>query len=125
MMTTGMTKSPQDSINTVKVSGQQRLELEKLEQEEFKKKRMEDVCLILENLFEREEATVKLVLDRLYDVGSINLINQKVGFRPMNKLLRIIATMSKPAAKRVGLWWFKKNCPKLITDWLESLVVFE
>lgn len=102
-----------------------KLQLEKrLEEERIKEDRMEDVQLLLSNLVEREEATVKMILDRLYDVGYINIINKKVGFRPVNRLLKMIARLSKPAFKAVAWRWFKGNCPQLITDWLRTKVSF-
>ncbi|PSO51276.1 MAG: hypothetical protein BRC33_00855 [Cyanobacteria bacterium SW_9_44_58] len=102
-----------------------KLQLEqRLEEERIKEERMHDILLLLDNLVEREEPTVKMILDRLYDVGSINLINKKVGFRPMNRLLKAIARLSKPAFRAVGWRWFKRNCPQLITEWLRTKVSF-
>lgn len=102
-----------------------KLQLEqRLEEERIKEERIHDVLLLLDNLVEREEPTVKMILDRLYDVGSINLINKKVGFRPMNRLLKAIARLSKPAFRAVAWRWFKRNCPQLITEWLRTKVSF-
>ncbi|AFZ42747.1 hypothetical protein PCC7418_0518 [Halothece sp. PCC 7418] len=102
-----------------------KLQLEKrLEEERVKEERMHDVLLLLGNLVEREEATVKIILDCLYDVGSINIINKKVGFRPMNRFLKAIARLSKPAFRAVAWRWFKGNCPQLITEWLRTKVTF-
>jgi hypothetical protein len=33
--------------------------------------------------------------------------------------------MSKPVFRTVAWYWFKNNCPQLITDWLQSKVTFE
>ena len=44
--------------------------------------RMRDVELLLESLFLREEVTLRLVLDCLYDVGAMNLVNRRVQSRP-------------------------------------------
>lgn len=102
-----------------------KLQLEKrLEEERLKEERMHDVMLLLGDLVEREEATVKNVLDCLYDVGSINIINKKVEFRPMNRFLKSIARLSKPAFKVVAWRWFKNNSPQLITNWLRTKVSF-
>lgn len=101
------------------------MQVEKLIAEErLKEARMQDVKLLLENLFEREEATVKLVLDCLLDVGSLNLVNNKVGPRPLRAPLLSVAKMSKPALRFVAIRWFKKNCPQLIVDWLRTKVEF-
>lgn len=83
-----------------------------------------DILLLLENLFEREEATAKLILDFLYDVGSVNLINSKIPASSFRGILKWIARMAKPIFLVAALYWFKKNCPRLITDWLHSLVKF-
>jgi len=86
---------------------------------------IQDVLLLLENMVYREEATVKLILNCLYDAGSTNLINQKFQSRTLNKTLKWISKMSKPAFRMIAWQWFKKNCPKLITDWLRSQIQFK
>jgi hypothetical protein len=94
------------------------------EDDHLKQQRMTEVLLLLDGLVEREEATVKMILDCLYDVGSINLINKKFPRPPLNRLLRAIARFTKPVFKIYALYWFKKNCPRLITNWLGSKVKF-
>jgi hypothetical protein len=96
----------------------------RMEEERMKEERMKYVMVLLEQLFEREEATIKQVLNCLYDVGSVNLINRKVRFRPLNGVMKAIAKLTKPAFRFFAIRWFKKNCPKLITDWLEAKVSF-
>ena len=86
---------------------------------------MHDVLLLLEHLVRNEETTVKLILDCLYDVGSVNLINQKLRSRTLNGLMKWIAKLSKPVFRIVALRWFKKNCPHLLTNWLYSKVKFD
>ncbi|MDZ8187483.1 MAG: hypothetical protein RMX96_21870 [Nostoc sp. ChiSLP02] len=86
--------------------------------------RMHDVLLLLQNLINSEEATVKLILDCLYDVGSVNLINKKLRIKPVNRLMKLIARVSKPVFRILAFNWFKKNCPQLIADWLHSQVTF-
>lgn len=85
---------------------------------------MRQVRILLNLMFSHEETTVKLILGHLYDVGSVNLINQKFRRRSLNRLMRMVAGMSKPIFKVFALRWFKKNCPQLITNWLESQVSF-
>lgn len=119
-----MVKYEKNPEKVVKLSQRERQEIEMIQAESFKQQRMRDVTLILENLFRREEATVKLVLECLYDVGSADLINKKVRFRPLNRLAKTIASMSKPAFLVFGFRWFRTNCPELIADWLESKVTF-
>ncbi|MGF1520939.1 MAG: hypothetical protein ACFBSF_01295 [Leptolyngbyaceae cyanobacterium] len=87
--------------------------------------RMRDILLLLESLAIREEVTVKLILGHLYDIGSRNLIDYKVRYRPASRLLKWIARYTKPVALIFGVRWFKRNAPELIAKWLHSLVVFE
>ncbi|MGK7962273.1 hypothetical protein [Crocosphaera sp.] len=94
-------------------------EAEKLEIEQKK-----NVMLLVENLMEREEATLKMIIDCLYDLGSVNLINQKVGVRPLNRVMRLIARLSKPSFRAIAFYWVKRNTPELITDWLLKKVRF-
>ncbi len=94
-------------------------EAQKLEIEQKK-----NVMLLVENLMEREEATFKMIIDCLYDVGSLNLINQKVAVRPLNRVMRLIARLSKPSFRAIAFYWVKKNTPELITDWLLGKVRF-
>lgn len=86
--------------------------------------RMRDVEMLLESLFLREEVTLRLVLDCLYDVGSVNLVNRKVRSRPLNYLMKAIARFSKPVFRPFMVRWSRKNCPHLIADWLHSQVRF-
>lgn len=95
------------------------------EQAQLEAERMHDVFLLLENLFKREEATTKIILDCLYEVGSVNLIDRKLRCRPLNRLVRWIARLSKPAFRMIAMRWVKRNSPRLITDWLHSQVKFE
>lgn len=87
--------------------------------------RMQDIRLLLNHLFSREEVTIKFILDCLYDVGSVNLINQRFRAAPLNRLMKAIAVMSKPAFRIFALRWFKKNCPRLVTNWLQTKVRFK
>ncbi|MGD1866064.1 MAG: hypothetical protein ACFB0D_16065 [Phormidesmis sp.] len=86
--------------------------------------RMRDVELLLESLFLREEVTLRLVLDCLYDVGSMNLVNRRVQSRPLNRIMKAIARLSKPAFRPFMLRWSRKNCPHLIAEYLHSQVRF-
>ena len=88
----------------------------------IEEKRLQDMFLLLETMFLREETTVKLVLDCLYDIGSVNLINKKVTKPPLNGLVKYIARLSRPVFRVVAWRWFMKNCPKLLVDWLHGKV---
>ena len=94
-------------------------------EELIKEERMRDVVLLLKQLVEREEVTLKLVIDCLYDVGSVNLINQKVRHRTLNRGLKAVAIMPKSLFRLVALRWLKKNLPKLLAVWLEGKVSFK
>ncbi len=94
-------------------------EAQKLEIEQKK-----NIMLLVENLMEREEATFKMIIDCLYDMGSLNLINQKVSVRPLNRVTRLIARLSKPSFRAIAFYWVKNNTPELITDWLLGKVKF-
>ncbi|WP_016951996.1 hypothetical protein [Anabaena sp. PCC 7108] len=108
--------------NPVKTSN----ELTKLSTEKEREERlMQDVLLLLENLIEREETTIKSILNCLYDVGATNLINQKVQFHTLNRTLKVISKMSKSTFRMIAWQWFKKNCPDLIANWLRSKIEFK
>ena len=95
-----------------------------LEEKRVEEQRMHDVLLLIQHLVEQEETTITMILDCLYDVGAVNLINNKFRFKPLNKVMKYIAKLSKPAFRVVALRWFKKNCPELITNWLKTKVTF-
>ncbi|MBD2467188.1 hypothetical protein [Nostoc sp. FACHB-145] len=97
---------------------------EKLAHKHLTTERMQDVHLLLQNLVNSEEATVKLVLDCLYDIGAVNLIDQKFRSRFLNKTMKKIARMSKPVFRVFAWQWFKKNSPQLIANWLQTQVAF-
>ena len=86
--------------------------------------RVQEILILLTSLMAREEATIKLIIDCLYDLGYANLINKKVRFRPLNSLAKFIAKRSKPVAKIFAWRWFIKNCPQLIAKWLYLKVQF-
>lgn len=86
---------------------------------------MHDVRLMLEHLFHHEEVLLKTVIDRLVDVGSVNLIERKIKIVKLRRPLKRVTKLSKPALNRIALFWVQRNCPKLIADWLYTLVAFE
>lgn len=86
---------------------------------------MDEMLLTLEHLFEREEATAKIVLAALYDMGVENIYYRQLRSRILRGAFRPVTKVSKPVFLFFGLRWFKANCPFLIADWLRSLVEFE
>jgi hypothetical protein len=94
--------------------------------EELKKQeRMRDVNLLLQQIVEREEVALKLIVDSLIDVGSINYANQKLHNPPLNKMMKVLVGYIKPVARLAALYWLKRNLPNLLTAWLEAKVSFE
>lgn len=86
---------------------------------------VDDILLLLNRLAQQEATTVKLILDRLYDIGTSHLINQKVKRRSLNCITKRIATQTKPIFRSVGVRWFQRHCPQLITNWLYEQVQFQ
>ena len=101
------------------ISSKQARILEKLAEEaRIEEERVQDVLLLLHELFKREEVAARLIIDRLYDVASIHLINERIRCRPINRAAKWVAQRSKPIAKVAGSYYLKENCPKLIVKWL-------
>jgi len=96
----------------------------KLQEQKMKQERMREVRLLLEHLASHEEVTIKLIIDCLVDVGSVNLINQRFRRSPLNRPLKAVVGASKPILRVVAYRWFKQNCPALITNWLYFKVSF-
>ena len=71
-------------------------------EQNFQQERMRDVYLLLQNMTFNEEATIKLIIDCLYDVGIINIINKKVTNRPLNRLAKLMANTPKPIIKTLA-----------------------
>ena len=93
-------------------------------QEQLFLEQKHDILLLLKHLAESEEVTVKLVLDRLYDIGANNLINQKISSPILKRVLLNSTKIPKPVFRIIAYYWFKQNCPQLITDWLIEQVAF-
>lgn len=100
-------------------------DLERFEEKHLEEERMRDVLLMIEHLIKNEEITAKIIIDCLYDVGSVNLINRRFSHRILNGVMKYIARFSKPVFRVYAWRWFKRNCPQLITDWLYSQVAFK
>lgn len=94
---------------------------EKIREEE----KLKEILLHLEQLFQREEATAKAIVGCLYDIATINLINKYCPLWGINATLKYLTRFSRPLAKSLGVkWYLQPQCPKLITDWLYTLVEF-
>lgn len=95
------------------------------EEKRFQEERMRDVLVLLQNLTVQEEATIKLIIDCLYDVGSINIINKKISPNSANKLVKWIALRSKPMVRIIAWHWVKKKLPLKVTNWLSGKISFK
>ncbi len=85
---------------------------------------MQEVTLLLVNLFDREQKTLKTIFGCLYDIGAVNFINCRIRPKPLGSLVKPIAKFAKPAFIFMGYRWFQKKCPPLITRWLQRKVQF-
>lgn len=90
----------------------------------IEEQRLHDILLLLQNLSYREEITIKLIIDCLYDIGANNIINQKFHSYFMNGTFKRIAKFSKPVFRMIAWRWFKKNFAQLTTNWLYEQVKF-
>ncbi len=95
------------------------------EEKRFQQQRLRDICLLLENITLKEETTIKLILDCLYDIGVINLINKKIPHPPLNKLAKKLASTPKPLFRIIAWRWVRRNLPIRVTNWLHNRVKFK
>ncbi len=87
--------------------------------------RMQDVVLLLERLAAHDETTVRLIMDCLYDVGSVHFVNRKMPNPLLNRLMRGTTQLSKPVFRLFAVKWFQKNCPQMIADWLYTVATMQ
>ncbi len=92
---------------------------------QMSEERMQDVVLLLERLAAHDETTVRLIMDCLYDVGSVHFINQKMPNPLLNRLMRGTTKLSKPVFRLFAVKWFQKNCPQMIADWLYTVATMQ
>lgn len=118
----GQTEQSQTAIQLVDPQQPKPLDNQK---QQFEQAKMSDVLFLLDLMFTREETTVRLMIDCLYDVGAVNLIDQRVQRRWLNRIAKRTARLTKPVVRIVALRWFKRNCPTLITNWLYTKIKFE
>ncbi len=98
----------------------------KTEQEKIiEQKKLREILILLDQLFRREEATAKGIVGCLYDIATINLINKYCPLWGINATLKYLTRFPRPVAKSLGVkLYLQPKCPKLITDWLYTLVEF-
>ncbi|MDV2993178.1 MAG: hypothetical protein N4J56_002832 [Chroococcidiopsis sp. SAG 2025] len=107
------------------MTGLTKKDAERMLEKQMEAERMHDVLLLLQNLSNDQEATIKLIIDCLYDAGAVNLINQKIQFRPLNRMTKSVARISKPVFRNIAWYWFRRNCPQLIVNWLLIKITFQ
>jgi len=96
-----------------------------LEEYQKEEQKLREILLLLEQLFKREEAAAKSIVGCLYDIATINLINKYCPLWGINNTLKYISRLPRPVAKSLAVkLYLQPQCPKLITDWLYSLVEF-
>lgn len=93
------------------------------EQSRLERERVDDVELILDNLFRREQATLEMVVDYLYDISSVRFIDRKVARRFFRGPFKAIARLSKPAFRLYAVRRVQKVAPHLIANWLYSQAI--
>jgi len=95
------------------------------EAENHEQIKVQEITLILQHLIEREEVTVRFILARLYEIGTVNLMHHHVQWRSLHPPLHHIARFSQPLFRRIGIFWFNHHGAELIARWLHSLVRFK
>jgi hypothetical protein len=96
------------------------------EEKNREEENLREILILLEQLFQREEATAKKIIECLYDIATVNWINKNIRSSWFNSCLKYLVRFPKPLAKILGLrLYLQPKCPKLITDWLYSLVEFK
>ncbi|MBL1208350.1 hypothetical protein [Geminocystis sp. GBBB08] len=96
-------------------------------QEEVDKEQqnLQEILILLDQLFRREEATAKSIVGCLYDIAMINLINKYCPLWGINLTLKYLTRLPRPVAQSLGVkLYLQPKCPQLITDWLYTLVEF-
>jgi hypothetical protein len=86
--------------------------------------RRQEVQILVTQLMKNEEATIKLLIDRLLETGATNFINRKVTFGPASRGLKACIGMAKPIGRWYGYRWLCNKTPRMITKWLFSKVAF-
>lgn len=92
---------------------------------ELEEQKLKEILLLLDQLFRREEVTAKSIVGCLYDIATINIINKYCPLWGINSTLKYLTRFPRPLAKSLGVkLYLQPKCPKLITDWLYTLVEF-
>ncbi|MBD1910637.1 MULTISPECIES: hypothetical protein [unclassified Leptolyngbya] len=95
------------------------------QQLQLESERMQEVVLLVDNMLRQEETTLGLIVDCMYDIGSVRLIDKKLNPPFLRGATVRVARVSKPLFRMLALRWIKKNCPELLAKWLYSKVLFQ
>lgn len=96
-----------------------------INEERMKAQRRRTLLILLDQLFKREETTFKAIIDCLYDIGSVNLIDSRFHAKPLKRGMKSIARFSKPAFRCYALRRLQKQSPEQIANWLHGKVQFK
>lgn len=95
------------------------------EEKILEEEKLREILILLDQLFRREKATAEGIVGCLYDIATINLINKYCPLWGINATLKYLTRFPRPLAKSLGVkLYLQPQCPKLITDWLYTLVEF-
>lgn len=95
------------------------------EEKALEEEKLREILILLDQLFRREEATAKGIVGCLYDIAMINIINKYCPLWGINATLKYLTRLPRPLAQSLGVkLYLQPKCPKLITDWLYTLVEF-
>ncbi|BAQ64303.1 hypothetical protein [Geminocystis sp. NIES-3709] len=95
------------------------------QEKELEQIKLREILVLLDQLFRREEATAKAIVGCLYDIATINIINKYCSLWGINFTLKYLTRFPRPLAQSLGVkLYLQPQCPKLITDWLYTLVEF-
>jgi hypothetical protein len=59
-----------------------------IEEEQREQEKLREMLILLQQLFQREEATAKGIIECLYDIGTVNWINKNIPFLLLNPTLK-------------------------------------
>ncbi|MEM1369635.1 MAG: hypothetical protein AAGG02_16805 [Cyanobacteria bacterium P01_H01_bin.15] len=100
--------------------------MKSFDEQQKEAEKLTEIELLLTTLFERDKATAKKILGRLYEIGCVNLISNKLSrLRLLHSPLKSTTKLTKGTFLIAGLFFLQNYCPKLIVNYLHSLVKFD
>ncbi len=96
-----------------------------ISEKQIEEQKLQEIYLILSQMFKREEIAAKAIVGCLYDIATVNVVNRYVGIWGINQTLKYLARFPRPIVKTLAVkLYVQPRCPKLITDWFFTLVEF-